>query len=284
MILITGANGQLGKEIELVCIKRGLSFLSTDTKNMDITSVDQIKSVFDQNPISAVIHCAAYTAVDKAEEDKDVCMMINVDGTKNLAEECARRDLKMLYLSTDYVFDGLKDGFYEVYDQANPQSVYGLSKHLGELAVVKNVKKHFVVRISWVFGYHGLNFVRTMLKLAETRTQLNVVSDQWGSPTYTKDLAPLLVEMILSEKYGTYHTTNEGECSWYEFASAIFNEAGKQINVHPIASSDYPTKAKRPFNSRLSKIKLDDAGFKRLPTWQDALHRYINELKENEVK
>lgn len=283
MILITGANGQLGKDIELVCKEKGLSFISTDTKNMDITDIDQIESIFEKNPIKAVIHCAAYTAVDKAEDEKELCLKINVEGTSNLAEVCAKRHIKMLYLSTDYVFDGSKDGFYEINDHANPLSVYGLSKHLGEVAVKSKVVEHFVIRVSWVFGYHGHNFVRTMLKLAETRDKLNVVSDQWGSPTYTKDLAPLLVEMIQSDKFGTYHVTNEGECSWFEFATKIFNEAGKNTTVTPITTSEYPTKARRPMNSRLSKISLDSAGFKRLPTWESALHRYILELKDGGI-
>ena len=163
MILITGANGQLGKDIELVCKEKGLSFISTDTKNMDITDIDQIESIFEKNPITAVIHCAAYTAVDKAEDEKELCLKINVEGTSNLAEVCAKRHIKMLYLSTDYVFDGSKDGFYEINDHANPLSVYGLSKHLGEVAVKSKVVEHFVIRVSWVFGYHGHNFVRTML-------------------------------------------------------------------------------------------------------------------------
>lgn len=280
MILITGANGQLGKDVESICKMRVIDFISTDTKTMDITDKNQIYSIFKQYSISSVIHCAAYTAVDKAEDEKDICMKINVDGTRNLAEVCAEYNAKLLYISTDYVFDGLKSGLYETDDTASPKSVYGLSKYLGELAVKELVSKYFIVRVSWVFGLHGHNFVRTMLKLSETRDQINVVSDQFGSPTYTKDLAPLLIDIILSDKYGIYHATNEEECSWYDFSTAIFEEANMSIRVIPILTVDYPTKAERPLNSRLSKSSLDLAGFTRLPSWKNALNRYIKELKE----
>jgi dTDP-4-dehydrorhamnose reductase len=283
MILITGANGQLGKDVEAVCLKRGLAFLSTDTSTMDITNIEQIASIFDCNPITSVIHCAAYTAVDQAEEDSELCLKINVEGTSNLVKICTERNAKLLYISTDYVFDGNKEGYYEIDDLASPQSAYGLSKHLGELAVKNNLTKYFIVRISWAFGFHGHNFVRTMLRLSESREQISVVSDQFGSPTYTKDLAPLLVEMILSDKYGTYHATNEDECTWFEFATAIFKEVGRNTLVIPIATSNYPTKAKRPLNSRLSKNSLDKSGFQRLPSWENALHRYIQELKDGGI-
>jgi dTDP-4-dehydrorhamnose reductase len=283
MILITGANGQLGKDVEAVCLKRGLAFLSTDTSTMDITNIEQIATIFDCNPITSVIHCAAYTAVDQAEEDSELCLKINVEGTSNLAKICADKNIKFLYISTDYVFDGNKEGYYEIDDLPSPQSAYGLSKHLGELAVKNNLTKYFIVRISWAFGFHGHNFVRTMLRLSESREQISVVSDQFGSPTYTKDLAPLLVEMILSDKYGTYHATNEGECTWFQFATAIFKEVGRNTLVIPIATSNYPTKAKRPLNSRLSKNSLDKSGFQRLPSWENALHRYIQELKDGGI-
>lgn len=280
MILITGANGQLGNDIKSVCQIRGLDYIATDTKTMDITDKNQIISVFKQYPVSSVIHCAAYTAVDRAEDEKEICMKINVDGTRNLSEVCADYDAKLLYISTDYVFDGLKDGFYETDDVASPKSVYGLSKYLGELAVKENISKYYIVRVSWVFGLHGHNFIRTMLKLSETKDQISVVSDQLGSPTYTKDLAPLLIEIILSEKYGVYHATNEEVCSWFDFSNAIFKEVNKPIKVFPILTVDYPTKAQRPLNSRLSKSSLDIGGFSRLPSWKSALNRYIKELKE----
>ena len=226
----------------------------------------------------AVIHCAAYTAVDKAEEEAAACEAVNAIGTRNLAKLCHEIDAKLLYISTDYVFAGDGDKFYEPQDEKKPQNVYGLSKLKGEQAVAAELEKYFIVRISWVFGINGKNFIRTMLNLSKTHTELNVVNDQIGSPTYTSDLAVLLADIIQSDKYGIYHATNEGTCSWSDFAREIFKQARKAVKVNDVPATAYPTKAKRPYNSRLSKACLDKAGFKRLPAWQDAVKRYLQEL------
>lgn len=281
MILITGASGQLGFDVIKVCEERELEYIKTDTNELDITDISAIKVFFDTNVVDIVIHCAAYTAVDLAEDEIDKCNLVNITGTENLAKICNEKDIKLLYLSTDYVFDGLKLGNYDVYDQPNPQSVYGRSKLLGEIAIREFTKKHFIVRISWVYGLNGKNFVKTMLRIGKINSVINVVSDQVGSPTYTKDIAPLLIDIALSDKYGTYHATNEGFCSWYEFACAIFEEAKYNVQVNPIESISYPTKAKRPLNSKLSKSKLIESNFYLLPDWRNGLKRYIAELKEN---
>ena len=227
-----------------------------------------------------MIHCAAYTAVDKAEDEPEKCWSINVDGTKNLAEGCKEIGAKMLFVSTDYVFEGTGDQFYEVDDPVNPQNVYGMTKLAGELVVKSILEKYFIVRTSWVFGEHGNNFVKTMLRLAETKTEINVVCDQIGSPTYTADLAPLLCDMVQTDRYGVYHATNEGICSWAEFAREIFDLSGKKTEVHGIPSSEYPTRAKRPYNSRINKEKLIKKGFSKLPDRHSALERYMKEIEE----
>ena len=229
---------------------------------------------------NAVIHCSAWTAVDKAEDEPQKVEMVNVQGTRNIAEACKAIGAKMLYISTDYVFFGFGEHFYEPQDPTGPLSVYGKTKLDGELAVRELLEHFFIVRISWVFGKNGNNFVKTMLRLAETREEVSVVCDQIGSPTYTADLAPLLCDMIATDSYGIYHATNEGVCSWAEFAEEIFKVAGKQIRVVPIATEQYPTKAIRPKNSRMSKECLDKAGFHRLPHWRDALARYWKELSQ----
>ena len=225
-----------------------------------------------------VIHFAAYTAVDKAEDEVELCDQINHLATKELANVCKEINAKMIYISTDYVFAGSGEDFYEVNDEKAPQNVYGKSKLDGELAVQEILDKYFIVRISWVFGSNGKNFIKTMLNLAKTHDKLTVVNDQIGSPTYTVDLAKLLCDMSLSDKYGVYHATNEGICSWYDFACEIFKQADIKINVEPVPSTAFPTKAIRPHNSRMSKKCLDEAGFNRLPAWQDALSRYLQEL------
>ncbi len=277
-VLVTGASGQLGfdcvKELERCHIAvRGVN--SKDFPLTDFAVMQQY--LLDYKP-DAVIHCAAYTAVDKAEEEAAACEAVNVIGTKNLAKLCHEIDAKLLYISTDYVFAGDGDKFYEPQDEKKPQNVYGLSKLKGEQAVAAELEKYFIVRISWVFGINGKNFIRTMLNLSKTHTELNVVNDQIGSPTYTSDLAVLLADIIQSDKYGIYHATNEGTCSWADFAREIFKQARKAVKVNDVPATAYPTKAKRPYNSRLSKACLDKAGFKRLPAWQDAVKRYLQEL------
>lgn len=282
--LITGVKGQLGYDIVRELEKRNEhEYLALDAAEMDITDQDRVREVITEYQPDAIFHCAAYTAVDKAEDNVEACEKVNVEGTRNIAKAAREVDSKLIYLSTDYVFDGTKEGKYTPEDPTNPKSVYGNTKYLGELEALK-VLKHYIVRISWVFGINGHNFIKTMLKLAETHDEVSVVSDQIGSPTYTVDLARLLVDMAHSDRYGIYHATNEGECSWADFAEYIFKANGKDTKVNHITSEEYPQKAYRPRNSRLSKDKLVENGFDRLPTWQDAVDRYSEELNKVYVK
>lgn len=270
-VLITGANGQLGYDVIKRLKIEGIEYLGVDRSVVDITNEEQVKRVIiDYNP-DIVIHCAAYTAVDKAEDEKELCYAVNVIGTKYVAEVCKEIDSKMVYISTDYVFDGDGDKPFEVTDKPNPVNYYGQTKYEGELEVQKILEKYFIARISWVFGSHGNNFVKTMLKLGKKRDEISVVSDQIGSPTYTYDLSKLLIEMMQTDKYGVYHATNEGYCSWYEFAYEIFRQAEMNVKVNPIKTEDYPTKAKRPKNSRLSKRQLQAKGFTNLMNWKESL-------------
>ena len=224
-----------------------------------------------------VVHCAAYTAVDRAEDEKEICFNVNVKGTEYIARVCKEIDAKMVYISTDYVFEGVGETAYEVDDKAAPDNTYGITKYQGEEEVRKILNKYFIIRISWVFGINGNNFINTMMKLGESRNELNIVADQIGSPTFTYDAASLICDMIATDKYGIYHATNEGYCSWADFAEYIFSVTGQKVLVHHIKSEEYPTKASRPKNSRLSKASLDKAGFKRLPDWKNAVKRYIDE-------
>ncbi len=281
--LITGANGQLGYEIAKELQSRGMTdILATDAAEMDITNKAQVDEVIKGYKPDVIFHCAAWTAVDKAEDEQEKCFAVNVSGTENIANVAKEIDAKMFYISTDYVFDGTKDGLYGVNDEVNPKSVYGLTKYQGE-EKVRNNEKHFIVRISWVFGINGNNFIKTMLKLSETKNELNVVSDQFGSPTYTVDLAKLLVDMSNTEKYGTYHANNEGFCSWAQFAEYIFKVNGIDMKVNHVTSEEYPQKAYRPRNSRLSKESLTENGFDLLPTWESAVERYSEELAKQKV-
>lgn len=277
-VLVTGASGQLGFDCVKELERRHIVVRGVNSKDFPLTDFAVMQQyLLDYKP-DAVIHCAAYTAVDKAEEEAAACEAVNVIGTRNLAKLCHEIDAKLLYISTDYVFAGDGDKFYEPQDEKKPQNVYGLSKLKGEQAVAAELEKYFIVRISWVFGINGKNFIRTMLNLSKTHTELNVVNDQIGSPTYTSDLAVLLADIIQSDKYGIYHATNEGTCSWADFAREIFKQARKAVKVNDVPATAYSTKAKRPYNSRLSKACLDKAGFKRLPAWQDAVKRYLQEL------
>ena len=228
----------------------------------------------------AVIHCAAYTAVDRAEDDTETCLAVNYLGTKAIAETCAEIGCKLLFISTDYVFPGIGERPWEPDDETDPLNTYGRSKLLGEEAVCAATKKHYIVRISWLYGVNGKNFVKTMLRLGAEKNEIRVVNDQIGSPTYSRDLSVLLADMIVTDSYGTYHASNEGFCSWYEFACAIIQKAGLPARVVPVPSSEYPTRARRPMNSRMSKDKLTACGFRRLPPWDDALTRFLSELKE----
>lgn len=281
-VLVTGVKGQLGFDV----VKR-LKALNIECKGVDIEDFDLTdeaavrKGICDYNP-DAVVHCAAFTAVDKAEDARDICYNVNVSGVRNVALACKETDAKMVYISTDYVFDGQGINFFNPEDKKDPINYYGETKSLGEDEVTKLLEKYFIIRISWVFGINGGNFVKTMIRLGKERDELNVVCDQIGSPTYTKDLAVLIADMIQTDKYGIYHATNEGVCSWAEFAKQIMLDAGLDTKINFITSDKYPAKAKRPFNSRMSKNKLDENGFSRLPGWHDALKRYIDELRDNE--
>lgn len=277
-VFVTGVKGQLGYDVVKELEKRGLEAIGVDIDEMDITDASSVDEVITKANPDAVIHCAAYTAVDAAEDNVDLCRRVNADGPMNIAKVCKKLDIPMVQISTDYVFDGQGTRPWEPDDVCGPLSVYGLTKYEGEQAVISTLDKYFIVRIAWVFGINGKNFVKTMLSLGQTRDYLTVVNDQFGSPTYTYDLAKLLVDMVQSDKYGIYHATNEGVCTWYEFACEIFKMAGMNVKVDPVTSDNYPTKAKRPSNSRMSKDKLTENGFERLPRWQDALERYLKEL------
>lgn len=275
-ILVTGVKGQLGYDVVREGESRGLEMFGTDVDNMDITDAGQVKQVIEDYKPDAVIHCAAYTAVDAAEDNRELCRKINVDGTRNIAEVCKAMDIPMMYFSTDYIFNGQGENFWKEDDEKQPLNVYGQTKYEGELVVQELIQKYFILRISWVFGVNGNNFIKTMLRLGKERGAVGVVSDQIGSPTYTYDLAKLVIDMIQTDKYGVYHVTNDGLCSWYEFACEIFRQAGLDVKVTPLTTAEYPAKAARPFNSRMSKDKLVNAGFEMLPEWQDALKRYLN--------
>ena len=277
-VVVTGATGQLGYDVCRVLCQRGIENIGLGSKDCDITSAREVKALFERERPDALIHCAAYTKVDLAEEDAERCWSVNVDGTRNLAAACREYGAKMLYISTDYVFPGNGEEYYRPEDAYGPKGNYGRTKLAGELAVQALLDRFFIVRISWVFGVNGGNFVKTMLRLAETHDSLRVVADQIGSPTYTADLAPLLCDMIVTEKYGVYHATNEGVCSWADFAEAIFAVAGKTAQVQRVTTEEYGAKAPRPKNSRMSKDKLTQQGFSRLPSWQDALERYLKEI------
>lgn len=279
-ILVTGVGGQLGYDVCKVLETRKVEHQGVDLKDFDITDRAAAHDYIVNYAPDAVIHCSAWTAVDKAEDNLELVRKVNAEGPRNIAEACREIGAKMLYISTDYVFPGDGERFYEPEDPTGPLGAYGQTKLDGERAVQSLLERYFIVRISWVFGKNGNNFIKTMLKLAETHDEINVVCDQIGSPTYTADLAPLLCDMIMTEKYGVYHATNEGVCSWAEFAQEIFRLAGKRTKVNAIPTSEYPTRAVRPLNSRMSKDKLEKMGFSRLPTWQDALNRYLREISE----
>ena len=282
-VLVTGVKGQLGYDVVQELLKRGHTPVGVDIEEMDITDAQSVQTTITQSAPDAVIHCAAWTAVDAAEDAENIekVRAVNAQGTANIANVCKALKCKMMYISTDYVFDGQGEAPWKAdcKDYA-PLSVYGQTKLEGELAVSGTLDEYFIVRIA---GINGKNFIKTMLKLSDTYETLRVVSDQIGTPTYTYDLARLLVDMIETDKYGYYHATNEGGyISWADFATEIFRMAGKSVNVIPVTTAEYGvSKAKRPFNSRLDKSKLVENGFEPLPTWQDALDRYLKELEKN---
>lgn len=278
--LVTGITGQLGYDVVRTLIENGEHDIIAPTrKEMDLSSKESIEKVVYLTKPDVVIHCAAYTAVDKAETETKEAVKINVEATKILTDLCKKYNSKLIYISTDYVFDGRKDGLYEIDDKTNPVNIYGMTKLIGE-EIVSKYDKGFIVRTSWVFGINGKNFVKTMLNLSNTKDVLTVVNDQFGSPTYTVDLARLLYNMSKTEKYGIYHANNEGYCSWAEFASYIMESNQKSTKIVGIPSIEYKQKAIRPLNSRLSKKSLVKNGFELLPDWHDAIDRYNIELKQ----
>lgn len=300
-VLVTGVAGQLGHDVMNELAKRGYDGIGTDIADsysgvqdntaivgmpyvrLDITDAESVEKTIKEIKPDVVVHCAAWTAVDAAEdeENRDKVFAVNVEGTKNIARICKEIDAKMVYTSTDYVFDGQgTEPWKPDCKEYAPLNIYGQSKLNGELAVSEILDKYFIVRIAWVFGTNGNNFIKTMLKVGKKFDTIRVVNDQIGTPTYTYDLAKLLVDMIETDKYGYYHATNEGGyISWYDFACEIFRQAGYSTNVNPVTTEEYGiSKAKRPFNSRLDKAKLIENGFTPLPDWQDALKRYLDEI------
>ena len=280
-ILVTGYKGQLGYDVVNEATSRGIEAIGVDIDEMDITNQEQVNTVIKSGNYDAVVHCAAWTAVDKAEEPElfETVKKVNAAGTKYIADVCKELDIPMMYFSTDYVFDGEGTTPWNEYDERHPLNVYGLTKAQGE-EFVEKLKKHFIIRIAWVFGKNGNNFIKTMLRLGKERGAVSVVNDQVGNPTYTYDLAKLVVDMIQTDKYGKYHATNSGDfISWYDFACEIFKQAGMDVKVTPVDSNQFPAKAKRPKNSRMNQTELDKNGFNRLPAWQDALGRYLKEIE-----
>jgi dTDP-4-dehydrorhamnose reductase len=284
-VLVTGVKGQLGHDVVNELLRRGHTPIGVDIEEMDITDFKSVEKVIKGEMPDAVVHCAAWTAVDLAEETEnfDKVMKVNFEGTSFIAKVCKEIDAKMVYISTDYVFDGKGDIPWEAdCKDYKPQNVYGQSKLKGELAVSQILDKYFIVRIAWVFGLNGKNFIKTMLNVGKKFDTVRVVNDQIGTPTYTLDLSVLLVDMLETNKYGYYHATNEGGyISWYDFTLEIYRQAGLETKVIPVTTAEYGlSKAVRPFNSRLDKSKLTENGFNRLPDWKDAVKRYLKEIGE----
>lgn len=277
--LVTGATGQLGYDIVRELNARGIyDVLALGSNDMDITDERRVQDVICSYKPEVIFHCAAYTDVKGAETNQEEAEQVNKWGTKHIVESAAKVDAKVIYISTDYVFDGTKETPYFVNDPTNPINVYGKTKLMGE-QIASQYAKSFIVRTSWVFGKNGNNFVKTMLEQAKTKKEVNVVKDQIGSPTYTVDLAKLLVDMSSTEKYGIYHAHNDGFCSWYDFTKYIYQTAELTTQIHPILSTDYPTTVKRPQNSCMSTIRLTEQGFEQLPHYEDAVKRYLKEIK-----
>ncbi|CAM3694093.1 dTDP-4-dehydrorhamnose reductase [Cohnella lubricantis] len=278
-LLVTGANGQLGQELIRMGDER-IQLIGYGRDKLDITSLDQCRAAIAETKPDGIIHAAAYTAVDKAESEPDEAYRVNAVGTRNLAIAAQESGTKLCYVSTDYVFDGTGSAPYNEYDNTNPQSVYGKSKRAGEVLVQSLADRYFIVRTSWVYGKYGNNFVKTMLKLASERDQVTVVADQIGSPTYTRDLAKFLIELIQTEHYGIYHASNTGSCSWYEFARAIFEESGVAVRVEPCTTEQFPRPAPRPANSVMDHAAIRQNGLRDLPPWREALQAFLQELRK----
>ncbi len=283
-VLVTGVAGQLGHDVVRELEKRGIPAVGADIGEFDLTNEEATRRFVEEAHPGAVVHCAAYTAVDRAEDEEEKAYAVNVLGSRNIALAAARTGAKLLYVGTDYVFDGDKKGAIDADDPKNPLGVYGKTKLAGEEECARISDKLFILRLSWVFGKNGNNFVKTMLRLSETKKEISVVCDQTGSPTYTPDVARLICDMIGTEKYGVYMASNEGVCSWYEFAAEIMRQAGRDTVIVPISAAEYPARAKRPANSAFSKKELDAGGFARLPHWTDALARFLEEINESETR
>ncbi|BFT75358.1 dTDP-4-dehydrorhamnose reductase [Paenibacillus sp. P36] len=281
-ILVTGANGQLGQDIVKI-LGSNHEIYGFGREQLDITNEYQCLEVLESLNPDIVIHSAAYTAVDLAETEEDKAYEINAFGTRNLAVAAEKVGAKLCYISTDYVFDGTGTTPYREYDNTNPQSIYGKSKRAGELLVQTLSTKYFIVRTSWVYGLYGANFVKTMLKLAQDRDSLKVVNDQFGSPTYTVDLANFLEQLVRTERYGIYHASNTGVCSWFDFAGAIFEESGKKINVMPCSTEEFPRPAPRPRFSAMEHMAIRANGFEDLRPWREGLQAFLEELGVSNV-
>ena len=278
-VLVTGYNGQLGFDVVKELTARGIESRGVDIEDFDITDEKAVSDYVRAYNPDVLVHCSAYTAVDKAEDNIQVCRAVNVDGPRNIAKICKELDCKLVYFSTDYVFPGTGDEYYEVDSPTGPLGQYGITKLDGEHAVTEAVEKYFIIRISWVFGINGNNFIKTMLRVGKEHDTVRVVDDQIGSPTYTADLSKLVCDMLVTEKYGIYHASNEGVCSWADFTEEIFRLAGYDTEIKRVTTEEYGARAPRPKNSRMSKKSLDEAGFSRLPDWKDALERYFEELQ-----
>lgn len=279
-IMVTGATGMLGQDVVRALRARGHVCLGTGSADFDLLDAEAVRRAVGDFMPEAIVHCAAYTAVDQAESEPEKCMAVNAMGTLNLARAALSVDAKLLYVSTDYVFDGSGDAPHETDERPGPLNVYGLSKLQGEEAVRGLMARYFILRTSWVFGAGGRSFVSTMLRLGKEKPLVRVVDDQRGAPTYTADLARLIADMIVTDRYGTYHAASEGCCSFAEFARAIMQRSGSPCRVEAIPTAEYPCAAKRPLNSRLSMRSLDEAGFTRLPPWEDALRRFMAEYND----
>lgn len=284
-VLITGADGQLGYDVKGLFSARGIEAIGTDRDMLDFSVKAQVEEILTDIEPDVVIHCGAYTAVDMAETDRDTAYAVNVKGTSYLAQWCEQYTAKLVYISTDYVYDGTKTEPYIESDAVNPLNYYGQTKYEGELAVTESLEDYIIIRTSWVFGAHGNNFVKTMLQLGEKLDKIMVVDDQWGSPTYTQDLAQLIYQLVMNDETGLFHGHNEGYCTWHDFATAIMKVGDLQCTVHPTTTEAYNSKltkvvAPRPMNNCLSTDKLGDW---KLPAWQDALERYMAELRTDKI-
>lgn len=286
-VLVTGAGGQLGRDVTAIFREAGHDVMACDRTELDITDLEQSRRIIQAHQPEAIVHCAAYTAVDAAETDVDGAYLVNATGTRNIAIAAEESSAKLIYISTDYVFNGRGDQPYHEYDNTDPQSIYGKSKRAGEVLVQNLCSKWFIVRTSWVFGLHGSNFVKTMLRLGHEKPLLTVVNDQKGSPTYTSDLAKFLLELAGTEKYGIYHASNSGNCTWYEFTEAILEEAadllGWQVTarLEPCTTEQFPKPAPRPANSALEHLSIRTNGFTDLPHWRDGLRQFLLAMKDD---